>query len=598
MTKNTQTGQMLILAIIVVVLVLINVLAIISGAQLFSQNTNYTNQSAAVLNLAEAGVDKALASLNKTGGSYTGETETVLGSGSLSVSITSSTPNTKIIESTGYIPSKENAKVKRTVKMTVARGIGVAFNYGVQVGDGGLQMEENSRINGSVYSNGNIKMRNNSTITGDAWVAAGTQGTPDQQSDCSDSCSDFIFGKVVDSNRHFDVAENFKLSSNYTVNKVAVKIKKINNPLSDLTVRILGNRNTEGRNNRPNKNLVYATGTLYNGLVTSSYGFAEVAFASSPALMKDIIYWLVIDTNPSYWYSGPDYWSWSSNGISSGRQAKWAHDWTIYDPPWKSASGGSLDFKVFVGGVATSIEGASGASIGADAHANILKNLNITGGAYYQAKENVTAGSLHPNSPDPPAKVMPISEGNIAEWKNSAESAGVYTGNISSCRSELGPGKYVGNISFSNGCITTIKGTVWITGNLDLENNITLKLDPVFGAASGVIVVDGQVDLSNNVKLQGSGTSGSFLMTLSTYNSQTSGLPAIDVKNGGNSGILYASQGIAKIENNNHLSELTAWKIELENGVTVDYDSGLASSFFTSGPSGSYSLIKGTYQIK
>ncbi|MDO8570488.1 MAG: hypothetical protein Q7R97_02785 [Candidatus Daviesbacteria bacterium] len=592
MTMNNQTGQMLILAIIVVVLVLINVLAIISGAQLFSQNTNYTNQSAAVLNLAEAGIDKALASLNITGGSYTGETETVLGSGSFSVSITSSTPNTKIIESTGYIPSKENAKVKKTVRMSVAKGVGVAFNYGIQAGEGGLQMEENSRINGSVYSNGNIKMQNNSAITGDAWVAAGIEGVPAVQNDCSTSCGDFIFGKVVNGQARFDVAQSFFLSSVSSVNKVAIKLKKINNP-ADITVRILGNSSREGRFNRPNRQQVFATGILYSGLVTSSYSFVEVAFPNPPQLSANERYWLLLDTT-----GNSDYWSWSNGFEAPNEEAKYTHDWyTIKPEDWKGLSG-HLDLKVYVGGVASSIEGLSGANIGGDAHANTLKNLTITKGAYYQVKENVTAASYHPNSPDPPAKVMPISEGNIAEWKSSAEAAGVYTGNISSCRSELGPGKYVGNISFSNNCTVTIKGTVWIIGNLNLDNNVTLKLDPSFGTASGVIIVDGQVDLSNNVKLQGSGTDGSFLMTLSTYNSQTSGLPAIDVKNGGNSGILYASSGIAKIENNNHLNELTAWKIDLENGVTVDYDSGLASSFFTSGPSGSYSLIKGTYQIK
>lgn len=592
---NPEGGQIFLLVLMALGVVLFTVLSVVGGAQLYYQNAAYSVDAERATAIAEAGVDKAFASLNSTGGSYSGEPETMLSPGSFSVTITSPNANTKVIESTGYIPSRENAKVKRTIKMSTAKGIGVAFNYGVQVGDGGLQMEENSRINGSVYSNGNIKMQNNSTITGDAWVAAGTQGTPDQQSDClGTDCGDFLFGKLVNGKEHFDVAQSFQLNASYTVNKVAVKLKKFGNP-PDLTVRILGNKRTYY--NRPNKNDVKATGTLYAGMVTSFYGFPEVVFANPPSLTAGQLYWLMIDTNPpNYSYTGPNYWSWSLDAMEPRRQASWVHDWA-YDE-WTFVSGGELDFKVFVGGGPTSIEGTSGASIGGDAHANTLKNLTVTKGAYYQALQNVTAGSYHPNSPDPPAKVMPISEGNIAEWKGSAASSGVYTGNITSCRSELESGKYVGNVSFSNGCIVTIKGIVWVSGNLSLNNNVTLKLDPAFGAASGVIIVDGQVDLSNNVKLQGSGTTGSFLMVLSTYNSQTSGLPAIDVRNGGNSGILYASEGIAKIENNNRLSELTAWKIELENGVIVDYDQGLASSFFTSGPSGSYSLIKGTYQVK
>ncbi|MBI2122463.1 MAG: hypothetical protein HYT98_05120 [Candidatus Sungbacteria bacterium] len=52
---------------------------------------------------------------------------------------------------------------------------GTNFPYGAQVGDGGLEMMNNSRIEGSVHSNGDIIGDAGATITGDAFVAVGQQ---------------------------------------------------------------------------------------------------------------------------------------------------------------------------------------------------------------------------------------------------------------------------------------------------------------------------------------------------------------------------------------------------------------------------------------
>lgn len=51
---------------------------------------------------------------------------------------------------------------------------GASFNYGVQVGAGGLKMKNNGIVNGNVYSDGNIIGTNNPQITGDAWVSGPT----------------------------------------------------------------------------------------------------------------------------------------------------------------------------------------------------------------------------------------------------------------------------------------------------------------------------------------------------------------------------------------------------------------------------------------
>lgn len=589
MTKDS--GQAFLLVIMVIAVVLVITITLIGGATLYFQNTAYSINSEKATALAEAGVDKALASLNRSGGNYNGEIETKLDDGSYSVTITTKDAGTKIIESTGYIPNKTNPKVKRAIKIESSKGLGVSFNYGVQVGEGGLEMKQNSKVLGSVYSNGSIKMDNNSKITGDAWVAGGVSGTPDQQNECVGiNCSDFIFGKIVSGETHLDVAQSFQLSSDSKVNKVALKLKKIGSP-SDVVVRIL-----KDKNGSPDKGEVKATGALYAGLVTGSYGFVEVTFTSSPDLESDEIYWLMVDTSED----SSNYWSWSSDLAQSYTRgvAKWSPNWNVGNPSWNEIPA-DLDFKVFVGGVATFIDGAQGVNIGGDAHANTLKNLTVTGGAYYQIMDDVTAGSLHPGSGDPEPKVMPISDANIAQWKAEAEAAGVFTGNITTCPVSLPAGKYIGDIIIGHDkkCVITAGSPVWITGTLNLDNENTIKLDPNWGASSGVIMADGVVELDNKNKILGSGTVGSVLMLISTYNSTVDDIIAVHLKNDGNSGAIYAGNGKIEVGNGNQIKEATGWKIKLKENTIITYEQGMAGLFF-SGPGGSYALVKGTYQVK
>lgn len=584
-----ESGQVLVLAIIVVGLVLVNSLAIIGGASIYYQNTKYSVESTQAIDLAEAGVDKALASLN-LGGSYSGDTEVKLTDGSFSVKVTSPNQSSKIIESTGYYPSKANPKSQRTIKITASKGVGYAFNYGVQVGEGGFEMENNSSINGSVYANGNINMSNNASITGDVYVAGGTAPSSDQQSSCiSPGCSDFIFGKNVAGNDVLDVAQSFKPSTGGNINKVSIKLKKIGTP-SDITVRLL-----RDNNGKPDKNNVLTTGTLTANLVTTQYSWVDVTFNSSMSLLAETSYWIMLDASSN----SSNYWIWSSDSLQGYTRGSgmWSADWSARAPNWNTTLY-DFDFKTYMGGVITHIIGAPGVTIGGSAHANTLENLSITGSAYYQTKNNITAAHYYPNSTDPLPTNFPVSDGNIVDWKQRAQDAGVYTGDINSCQSTLGPGKYVGNVTFTNGCTVTINDPVWITGYLDINNNVILKLNSTYGAASGVMVMDDKITMANNVNVRGSGTAGSYLMVLTTYDSRANGQVALSVNNSTNQGILYAGNGLADISNVSHLTELTAWKVHLENGVIINYDSGLASPFFTSGPSGSYSLVKGTYQVK
>lgn len=586
-----EKGQILVVVFVAMGVVLFTVLSIIAGAQIYFQNAAYSIDSEKAAALAEAGVDKAITALNKTGGNYGGEQETILGDGSYSMTITTKDAAAKLIEVTGYIPNKDKAKVKRTIKISASKGVGVAFVYGVQVGEGGLQLGNNNQVQGSIYSNGNITAGSNNTITGDAFVAGGPAGSPDQETDCEGSnCTDFIFGRSVAGLNQLDVAQSFKPSISEKLNKISIKLRKIGSP-ADVSVRIM-----KDKDGKPDKNNVLATGTLYASLVSSSFSFIDVTFNTTPNLTADTTYWIMIDTSENQ----SNHWSWQNDLAQSYTRGSpvWSSNWNTGNPTWTVIIG-DLSFKTIMGGTVTSIRAGNNSRVNGDVHANTIENLTIGRDAYYKTIINSSVGGTsYPNSDDPPPKVFPISDANVLDWQNQATTNGVITGDISTCQSTLESRKYVGNVSFDNNCVVTVKSPVWITGNLTLNNRNTLKLDPSFGLSSGILIVDGVVNLGNDNILQGSGTGSSILMILSTYDSRSNGISAIKINNTGNSGVFYAHKGIIEPGNNNQYKELTAWQIKLTNDSVINYETGLSSTLFSSGPSGSYSLVKGTYQVK
>lgn len=596
MTYN-QRGQILVLTIIVVGLVLINTLFTISSSVLFSGNSLHSVQSAQALNLAEAAVDKALASLNATSGTYTGESETVLGDGVFDVMITTDS-NVKTIQATGYIPNKVSPGSKKTVMVNAAKGNGVAFNYGLQVGEGGLEMGNNSQVtsNGSVYSNGNVTMENNATIQGDLIIAGGVQPTPDQFNDCSSpSCSDFLFAKNVAGDNQLDIAQSFTPATSNTLSRIEVKIKKIGTP-PDLAVKILGD--SDGK---PNKNSIKATSSIPANTVATAYSFVPASFSNPPELDPGSKYWILLDTSTA---SSSNYWSWSTDTSQSytAGSPMWSSDHQANNPVWNNILA-DLGFKTYLGGDVTSVTGDNGSQVNGNVRANTISGLTIGKDAYYQTISNSTVSGAnctnnshcHPYSADPGPTIFALSNTLIDQWKNEASEQGVFTGDINNCQN-LSSKKYVGNITFGNGCSSQATSPIWITGNLTLNNSNTITLASPFGTDSGVIIVDGTIVLGNGNKVVGTGSGNSELILITTFSSHTTN--ATEVNNSGNQVVLYAPDGVIDIGNNNTLQQVTGWKLKLGNGVNIAYNSGFSSLFISSGPGGAYSAVKGTYQIK
>lgn len=284
------------------------------------------------------------------------------------------------------------------------------------------------------------------------------------------------------------------------------------------------------------------------------------------------------------------------------------------------------------------IGGASGATITGDAvvavgsldniavygnvRANAITNGKICGNAYYQSASSIDAGSKnfldnpsnpacpnpltpgtgYPNQPSPPLLPMPISQTNIDQWKTDAESGGVISGDYNVISNvNLGPRKITGNlIMTSNNKILTATGAIYVQGNIDIDNGSTIKCASSYGTNSCVVLADGWISIKNNSQFQGSGFSGSYVMILTTLPGCNGGAQqsdcahhnaAVDLHNNASGAIFYAANSMIYLHNGVNVSEITAYKIKLENNAVVAYEQGLTNAQFSSGPGGSWKIL-------
>jgi hypothetical protein len=263
------------------------------------------------------------------------------------------------------------------------------------------------------------------------------------------------------------------------------------------------------------------------------------------------------------------------------------------------ANGASVTGDVIMSGASGKIQSLA---VSGNAKAHTITESNISKDAWYQTLTSTTVGGTkHPDSPDPANQNLPISDTTIAEWEVTAVAGGTYSGNMNlSGNTSLGPKKIDGNLTATNGTILTITGTIWVTGNINLANNMIVKLDPGYKSNSGLIISDSQTDkanygkinISNNVQVQGSGSANSYIMLLSTNNSSNLSNPAINVSNNSTAVVYYATTGVLEVSNNAKIRAITGGGLHLSNGAQIEYDSGLASAEFSGGPGGSWAVTE------
>lgn len=232
--------------------------------------------------------------------------------------------------------------------------------------------------------------------------------------------------------------------------------------------------------------------------------------------------------------------------------------------------------------------------VGEDATVHHCRNSGIGGTlTYVSGGEHsctyVIAEKTQPNAVE--KEPLPISDSKIQEWKLQAASGGPPIGTkIVSSNESLGPVKIEGNLTVNNGETLTVNGTIYVTGDIIFSQNATIRLVSSYGPFSGTIIADGTITLENGVILNGSGQPSSYMMVLSTNSSLDPSVPAIDVRNGVNGGIIYTTNGIIYLKNSMTAREITGYMIQIQENITIVYESGLQDSIFTAGPGGSWKV--------
>lgn len=519
--------------------------------------------------LAESGIEDGLYRLKAA--MQVGASETlVLGDSSVITTLTTISSSQRKLESLSDVYSRD-----RKLELVVNAGVGASFNYGIQTGNGGFTMDNNSGVIGNVYSNGTIVGGPGSYITGSAYSANSSSLAANQTNGSGAPLQSITFGNATSTQ---DLAQSFQVSDGTTpINKLQFYIKKNGAP-SNCTLRI--QNDTAGSPGSTN----YATGTLNASSVGTSYAWIDVSLTTNPLLSTGTTYWAVLDCSnhaSKYYTIGAD------TGYANG-QAKIG----TYGTSFGSTTPAGLDsfFNVYLGGINGSIDGVIVGTAGVgNAHAHTVTDSTIAGSLYCQTGSGNNK-ACDTSLTDPVQVDFPITDGNVIGWKAEAEAGGVYSGNylIDDDTVTLGPIKINGNLTIQNNAFVTIAGTIWVTGNIILDNNVTIDLAPGYGSGSGTIVADGEIDISNNTIFQGSGATDSFVLLLTTSTSAN----AIDLGNNAGAVILYAQYGTINVSNNAGASEVTGYELTLGNNAVVEYDSGLANVNFISGPGGAWNITK------
>lgn len=238
----------------------------------------------------------------------------------------------------------------------------------------------------------------------------------------------------------------------------------------------------------------------------------------------------------------------------------------------------------------------------------VYTNGNITGsGSSIINGEAYAHGSI--SSPDPTILVLPPHPSapktdlpilNYQDYKDPALAGGTIDCTVTPAECEItadtdiGPKKYVGNLNIGGNAKVTLNGSIWVTGNLSVTQGGTeVKLADSFGSKGTVIVVDGLISVTQGGTFKPTTASPKGYILVATTSAASN---AISIGNSGANAIFYTLAGGANLSQTASVNTIVANSLSLQNNANLTYDSGLTKAQFTSGPSASWQLKKGTYR--
>lgn len=627
--------------------VLVVALAVFDFTQLNIRTANRRINEQAALQIAEAGIEKAVWCLNNSGApasqcpgnpSYVGEAGTALGRGTFS---TSWDNVNHVVTATGTTTVSGQTISKQIRARLNTSNAYSSFVYGVQTGTGGIVFNNNAKILGVGGTPGNVY------VAGPISIATGSGEGTEISGDAILSISDPVIEAEANPDApytSFDVrgttstryvVQSFRPTTTDKVTQVSLKMARTGNPASP-TLSIYFDDGT----GKPSTTMVPGAQITINASslpLKSSPGwenaFKDLAFTPQTLISEGVRYWLVLQVSGA---DGGNYFSMvrSTDGTAYADNTAMTGNTLPTTAELCASPACDVAFQVKMGGVQPSLEVET---VGGDARAYSMIKASIGKKAYYR---NVTSNNVKANggteqcdngdntsycididvsgNDDPEPVVFPISDQQIGVWEQAAEDGGTPVtcgGSPNPCvitGGSIGPRKYLGDVTISN--TVTLAGAVWVKGNITLNGN--LQLSNAYGSNSGVIIADnpdnestkvlsGRFITQNDSMFLHNATAGTYIMGIAMSASLDPILPAFVVGNNFSkpsinpnaAAVVYAPKGVATVSQNGEMKEVTAQKLYLENNAIVTYESGLSSVMFSSGPGASWTYQRGTYQI-
>ena len=471
----------------------------------------------------------------------------------------------------------------RVVQAVVTQGSVKAFPYAVDAGHGGISFTGNSAVTGSAYDIGLLTSTGGATITGSAVSATAAGPTADQTNGTGTPFAGVSFDNALSTQ---DVAQSFSVMGASPVSEAGLYMMKTGSP-SNATVEIVpDNAGVPGAT-------ILSSGTVTATTVTTSYKWNTVTLSPNPVLDPGVTYWMVM--HPATSSSTNYYTIGASNGGYAGGLPLIG---TATSGNWKATAPSTLDyfFKIYTGGFIGTISGDSASPIGIGtvstdaARGRSVSNTIDAGGLYCTTGSNNTKPCT--TATDPLPRTPQILDTDVATWKNTASAGGDTEGNysVTTANTIITTRKIHGNLTISAKGLTTIDGTLWVTGNLTISNSAAVSLSADYGAKSGVIVVDGTVSVSGGSVLSGSGTAGSYLVIASDSISSS----AVTIAGGSHTLIVSAPYGTITLSSAAWVRQATGYAVHLTGGSKVAEDPALSTGIEILGGSGT----NGTYSLE
>ncbi|MEN9647514.1 MAG: hypothetical protein RLY57_318 [Candidatus Parcubacteria bacterium] len=481
----------------------------------------------------------------------------------------------------------QNSGLIRKIKSRLTTSTGIAFNYGLQAGNGGMTIDGGSTIIGNLYANGSINAIS-ATITGTAVAADSSATSTDQINNTPATPTASVNFRNVSASR--DLAQSFQVSDTSPLGKVGFYIKKTGSP-ADATIKIVA----DSAGTPSSTVMPIGTATLSAGGVTTSYGWVDVTFATPVSLIPSTRYWIIVQSSTQ---SATNYYTIGANTSTSTNNAKTG----TFGGTWTNTNLNTY-YKTYLGGTTATIGGASystGFMVGSstaltgDAWARTVKGTTAYGKIYCLTGTNNNK-SCDTSKGVPSPTPLPFSDANLDSWKDSALAGGTTTGNVTVgfAGATMGPKKITGNLLVNGGGTLTLTGPLWVVGTVTVTGGGKIKLQSGYGRSSETIISDGTITISGGGSL-GSGTTGSYLFVVSTSQCPNavgcSGANAISISGGAGAIAANAQYGTVGLSGGASISAVVGNQVSVTGGSTVTYDNGLASPEFNSGPAGGYTI--------